>query len=331
LNEDRRRSARRGGTSSNIVESHMENRSKLRIAVEYATARVLFGTLARLPQQLAIGAGRALTFAAYLAVPKLRRIGDLNLKMAFPQMSSDERTHLVRDSMLNLGRHMGEFSRFAAIPAEKLRRSIDCDGLEHIDAALSLGRGAIIVSAHFGAWEMISFAMSAFNYPFEFLVRRIENPAIERLIDALRTRFGNRTIDKRSAARFMLTTLRAGNLLGLMVDINVVRDKGIFVDFFGVPACTTFIAAKLALRTGAPMLPVFVPWNETRRRYVIRVSPPLAIERTGNEEHDVRQLTEKFTKIVEEQIRRYPDQWLWIHKRWRTQPKGKKNFYAALE
>jgi KDO2-lipid IV(A) lauroyltransferase len=173
--------------------------------------------------------------------------------------------------------------------------------------------------------------MSAFNYPFEFLVRRIENPAIERLIDALRTRFGNRTIDKRSAARFMLTTLRAGNLLGLMVDINVVRDKGIFVDFFGVPACTTFIAAKLALRTGAPMLPVFVPWNETRRRYVIRVSPPLAIERTGNEEHDVRQLTEKFTKIVEEQIRRYPDQWLWIHKRWRTQPKGKKNFYAALE
>jgi KDO2-lipid IV(A) lauroyltransferase len=203
--------------------------------------------------------------------------------------------------------------------------------LDHIDRARALGKGVIIISAHFGAWEMISFALAAYGYPFEFLVRRIENPAVERLIDTIRTRFGNRTIDKRSAARFMVRTLRSGSLLGLLVDINVVRDKGIFVDFFGVPACTTFIAAKLSLRTGAPLLPVFAPWDECARRYVLRIGAPLTIDRSSDEERDVRQLTEKFTNVVEDQIRRHPDQWLWIHKRWRTQPKGQPNFYATIE
>lgn len=309
----------------------MEHRNKLRTALEYAAARVLFLGLGLLPKRLAVMAGQALAYAIYLALPKLRRIGELNLTMAFPEMSARERKELLRRSVLNLGRHIGEFTRFATIAPETLRRNIDCQGLEHIEAARAQGRGVIMITGHLGAWEMISFNLSVLGYPFEFLVRRIENPAVERLIDSVRTRFGNRTIDKRSAARAMLTTLRAGNLLGLLVDINVVRDKGIFVDFFGVPACTTFVAAKLALRTGAPLVPIFAPWDEERQRYVIRIGAPLAIERTGDEEQDVRRLTEKFTKVVEEQIRRTPDQWLWIHKRWRTQPKGQKNYYAALE
>jgi KDO2-lipid IV(A) lauroyltransferase len=160
-------------------------------------------------------------------------------------------------------------------------------------------------------------------------VRRIENPAIERLIENTRTRFGNRTIDKRSAARSMLTTLRTGGMLGLLVDINVVRNKGIFVDFFGVPASTTFIAAKLALRTGAPVVPIFAPWEDRRQRFVMYVGAPLTIERSGDEEKDIRQLTFMFTKTVEDYIRRYPDQWLWIHKRWRTRPLGEQNFYQT--
>jgi KDO2-lipid IV(A) lauroyltransferase len=113
--------------------------------------------------------------------------------------------------------------------------------------------------------------------------------------------------------------------------MNVVREQGIFVDFFGVPASTTFIAAKLSLRTGAPMVPIFAPWDDRRRRYMIYIEAPLAIERSGDEEKDIRQLTLKFTKTVEEYVRRYPDQYLWIHKRWRTRPVGEKNFYAAME
>lgn len=309
----------------------MESRGKLRTLLEYALARILFRVMGILPRRLAVGAGKSLAYLTYLLVPRLRRIGDLNLRMAYPEMAAAERRRLVRQSMLNLGRHVGEFTRFSTIGPEILRGQLDCEGLEHIERARALGRGVIIISAHFGAWEMIGFALSAFDYPFEFLVRRIENPAVERLIDTIRTRFGNRTIDKRSAARFMVRTLRANHLLGLLVDINVVRDKGIFVDFFGVPACTTFIAAKLSLRTGAPLLPIFAPWDERAQRYVLRIGAPLTIDRSGDEEHDVRKLTEKFTEVVEDQIRRHPDQWLWIHKRWRTQPKGQRNFYAALE
>ena len=309
----------------------MEHRPRLRTLLEYSAARLLFFTLGRLPRPVAITTGRALARAAYLLGWKLRRIGDLNLKMAFPEMSRGERKRLLRDSVVNLGRHLGEFSRFSSVTPETLRQTIDCEGLENLDAARAGGRGVILITAHLGAWEMISFALSAFGYPFRFLVRRIENPAIERLIETTRVRFGNSTIDKRSAARSMLTTLRAGGMLGLLVDINVVRDKGIFVDFFGVPASTTFMAAKLALRTGATIVPVFAPWEERRRRFVISIGTPLTIEHSDDEREDIRRLTSKFTKVVEDRVRRHPDQWLWIHKRWRTRPVGEKNFYEAIE
>ena len=305
----------------------MENRGKLQTILEYSSARLLFSSLGLLPRPLAIRVGRAMAHMAYLVSWKLRRIGDLNLKMAFPDMGRRERRRLLRDSIVNMGRHLGEFSRFSTVTPEVLRETIDCEGLDNLDAARALGRGVIMITGHLGAWEMISFALSAFGYPFEFLVRRIENPAIERLIENARTRFGNRTIDKRNAARSMLTTLRAGGMLGLLVDINVVRDKGIFVDFFGVPASTTFIAAKLALRTGAVVVPIFAPWEDRRQRFVMHIGAPLTIARSGDEEKDIRQLTTTFTKVVEDYVRRYPDQWLWIHKRWRTRPKGEKNFY----
>lgn len=309
----------------------MKTRGRLTTIFEYSAARLLFSSLALLPRALAIRAGSALARSAYLVSGKLRRIGELNLAFAFPEMSPRERKLLLRDSMVNLGRHLGEFSRFSTITPEALRETIDCEGLDHLDAARARGRGVIMITGHLGAWEMASFALSAFGYPFDFLVRRIENPAIERLIENIRTRFGNRTIDKRGAARSMLTTLRTGGMLGLLVDINVVRNKGIFVDFFGVPASTTFIAAKLALRTGAAVVPIFAPWEDRRQRFVIHIGKPLTIERSGDEKEDIRQLTSSFTKIVEDNVRRYPDQWLWIHKRWRTRPVGEQNFYESVE
>ena len=307
----------------------MVNPGRLRTLLEYAAARLLFAGLALLPRPLAIRVGCAMAHIAYLVSWKLRRIGDLNLSLAFPEMNQRERSRLLRDSIVNLGRHLGEFSRFSTVTPETLRKTVDCEGLGNLEAARALGRGVILITGHLGAWEMIGFALSAFGYPFNFLVRRIDNPAIERLLENTRTRFGNRTIDKRSAARSMLTTLRTGGMLGLLVDINVVRDKGIFVDFFGVPASTTFIAAKLALRTGAAAVPVFAPWEDRRQRFVMHIGAPLTIERSGDEAEDIRRLTSMFTKTVEDYVRRYPDQWLWIHKRWRTRPVGEQNFYQT--
>jgi Kdo2-lipid IVA lauroyltransferase/acyltransferase len=159
------------------------------------------------------------------------------------------------------------------------------------------------------------------------LVRRIDNPKVEQLVDRSRTRFGNQTLDKLSAARSMVKILRSGGTLGLLLDLNTLDEEAIFVDFFGVPASTNFMVAKLALRTEAQIIPVFAPWDNERKRFVLQLTPPVSIERTGDEEVDVRLLTTKLSLIIEDRIRRYPGQWLWIHKRWKTRPPGDPAIY----
>jgi KDO2-lipid IV(A) lauroyltransferase len=128
--------------------------------------------------------------------------------------------------------------------------------------------------------------------------------------------------------RAALSTLREGGTLGALIDVNMLKPEGVFVDFFGTPASTSFALAKLALRTGAAAIPLFIPWDERRKRFVLQISPPLTIDQTGNEEEDTRRLTATWTKAIENKIREYPDQWLWIHKRWRTRPNGEPDFYA---
>jgi KDO2-lipid IV(A) lauroyltransferase len=125
----------------------------------------------------------------------------------------------------------------------------------------------------------------------------------------------------------MVKTLRSGEVLGLLFDLNALEDEAIFVDFFGVPASTNFMTAKLALRTSSPIIPIFAPWDKERKKFLLQIGPPVSVERVGNEEEDVRRLTSRLTLLFEEQIRRYPDQWLWIHKRWKTRPKGDPSIY----
>jgi KDO2-lipid IV(A) lauroyltransferase len=144
----------------------------------------------------------------------------------------------------------------------------------------------------------------------------------------VRRKFGNETIDKLSAARSMLKILRSGeSSLGLLPDLNTLHDEAIFVDFMGVPAATTFVVAKLAVRTKTPLVPVFAPWSEEKGKYLLIVEPPIPVETTGDEEEDVRPLTIKFTQRIENQIRQYPGQWLWVHKRWKTRPPGEPPIY----
>jgi KDO2-lipid IV(A) lauroyltransferase len=264
---------------------------------------------------------------AYYFSSRLRRTGRRNLELAFPELREEERRRLLRGCFESLGRLLGVFSQFATANRETLESLIECEGLEHIEAARARGRGVILFTGHVGAWELTSFALSLFGHPLSFLVRRIDNPKIEKLVDRLRERLGNRTIDKRSAAREMLQTLQVGGTLGILVDLNTLDREGIFVDFFGVAASTTFMLAKLALRTDAAVLPVFAPWDSKRRRFLLKIDEPLSVERTGNDEDDVRRLTQLFTDVVERYVRRYPDQWLWIHRRWKTRPPGEPGLY----
>ncbi len=305
----------------------MTKRGRAQTILEYAAARSLISGYGLLPQTLAPGVSRLLGGITYRASRKLRRAGERNLELAFPEMSERERARILRGVFVNLSRQLAVFSRLSRMSREDVRALVDCEGLENLEEAKSRGRGLILVTGHLGAWEMTSFALSAFNHPLSFLVRRIDNPLVERMIDGMRTRFGNRTIDKRAAGRAMLRVLHAGETLGLLIDINTTASEGIFVDFFGKPAATTFLMAKLALRTGADVIPVFAPWEEEHGRFVLRIGSPLKIERTGDETEDVRRLTQAATRAVECHIRRYPDQWLWIHKRWRTRPQNEPEIY----
>ncbi|HEU4434003.1 MAG TPA: lysophospholipid acyltransferase family protein [Pyrinomonadaceae bacterium] len=307
----------------------MAKPGKLQTLLEYAAAKSVLTGLGMLPGPAAIAVGKSMGRVFYLLAGELKRTAGINLRLAFPEKTEAERSELVRECFDNLGRELGLFSQFATRSQQELIDMIEPSGFEHLDAAIEkYGQRIILWTAHLGAWELTSFGFSFLGHPFTFLVRRIDNPRIEDMVDRVRTRFGNKTLDKLSAARSMLKILRQGETpLGLLFDLNTLDDEAIFVDFFGVPAATSFIVSKLAVRTKAPLLPVFAPWNEATKKFQLIVTPLVEPEITGDEEADVRCLTTRLSRIIEDQIRQHPGQWLWVHKRWKTRPPGEPPIY----
>jgi KDO2-lipid IV(A) lauroyltransferase len=307
----------------------MGKHGKVQTALEYAAARTLLAGLGVMPRQASVAMGRGIGRIAYAFGGRLRRAGTRNLELAFPEMNSKERERILRGCFASLGRLLGEFSHFAHATPESLSRIIDCEGLHHLEEAEARGKGTILFTGHLGAWELTSLALSAFGHRVDFLARRIDNPLIEELVEKTRTRFGNRSIDKRAAARPMLRALSAGGTLGILVDLNTQPHEGVFVDYFGIPASTTSSVATLALRTDATVLPIFAPWDAERRRFILKIEPPVSVTQSGEQAEDIRALTARITKVIEKYVRLYPEQWLWIHKRWNTRPHGEADLYAT--
>jgi KDO2-lipid IV(A) lauroyltransferase len=307
----------------------MAKQGKLQTSLEYWAAKSVLITLSQLPPPTAYAIGRGMGKLAYMLAPHLRRTGAVNLRLAFPEKTDEERAQLLRECFDSLGRELGLFSQMSSKSRERLRDLVEVHNVEILEEARKThGDKLIYYTGHLGAWELTSFGVSLLGYPFTFLVRRIDNPRIEQLVDGVRTRFGNKTLDKLSAGRSMLKILRSGKTaLGLLPDLNTLDDEAIFVDFFGVPAATTFLMAKFALRTNTPVIPFFAPWCEEKRKYLLIVEPPVTFEHTDDEDENVRRLTAAITERVENQIRRYPGQWLWIHKRWKTRPPGEPAIY----
>jgi len=282
-----------------------------------------------LPRSAAIFAGKLLAGAAYHLHRRLRRVGFRNLELALPALDQAEREAIVRGVFMNLGRLLGEFSQFPKITRQNIANLVEYDGLENYTSASERGRGVLMLTGHVGAWELCAFAQGVYGHPLSFLVRRLDNPLLDRMVSRYRELSSNRTIDKNRAVKSVLETLRRGEDVGLLIDANTMLDQGVFCDFFGVPACSTTGLAVFALRADAPVVPGFLIWDERLKKHRLRFEPEIPLIRTGDFKEEVMLNTSRFTKVIEEYARRYPDQWLWVHKRWHTRPAGEPDLYSS--
>ncbi|MCS6886415.1 MAG: lysophospholipid acyltransferase family protein [Acidobacteriota bacterium] len=300
---------------------------KLRCYSEYLLVKMVLLLLGSLPRKLSYAIAAVIARICYLTAHRLRLIALRNLEIAMPQLDENERQRMVKKVFDNFARLLAEFSYFPRYTRQEISKVVEYEGLDNYLKALSSGRGVLMLTAHLGAWELSSFAHSLNGYPHNILIRKIDNPYIDQLVEKYRTLHGNRTIDKNNASRAVLSALRKGEAVGILIDLNTVRNMGIFCDFFGLKACSTPGLATLALRTNAVVLPSFTFWDEQRQVHIIHFGREVEIIRTGDLKEDIRLNTERFQKIVEEYVRRHPDQWLWVHRRWKTRPEGEAELY----
>lgn len=299
----------------------------MRHRLEYGPVWLIVGCLGALPRPLARALAMAFARFIYLAHPRFRRVGLRNLEIAFPDKSDGECRRILRGVFDNLGRLLAEVCLFPRYTRENVARVATYDGFENFEAARARGKGVIFMTAHLGGWEVGSFVHSLLGNPMHVVVRALDNPYLDRMATRYRTLHGNGVIEKADFARGLLAALKAGETVGILMDQNMTPPQGVFVDFFGEAACTAGGPAKVALRTDAAVVPAFTIWDAERRRYRIHFDPALPLVRTGNEEADIIANTALFTRVIEDYARRYPEQWLWVHRRWKTRPEGAPPLY----
>jgi Kdo2-lipid IVA lauroyltransferase/acyltransferase len=295
---------------------------KLLEYLEFAVVWCVAWWLGRLPRRVARGLGAGLGLLVYMAAGRLRRTGLRNLKLAMPEMSAAERERTLKLVYRNLGWQLSEFCRMARYTPENTSNWIRYEGLEHFLEAEVRGKGVLILTGHLGAWELSSFYHSLMGHPMGMVIRRLDNRVLDNYVNRIRCLHGNRVNHKDDFARGLLTAMRRGETVGILMDTNMTPPQGVFVDFFGKAACTGSGLARVALKTGAAVLPGFLLWEEAEGRYVLHFGEEIEVAVSGDVEADVLALTQRCTKGIEDWVRRYPGQWLWIHRRWKTRPDG---------
>ena len=295
--------------------------------IEYWLVLAVARTLGWMPRAVARLFADGLAWAVYWGLGRLRRVGVCNLSLAMPHLSPDDRTKILRGVYRHLGWQLVEFCRMPRYTAENTQGWIRTEGLEHYVAARARGRGVLVLTGHLGAWELSSFYHSLMGYPMGMVIRHLDNRWLDDFVNGIRCLHGNRVLSKDDFARGLLTAMRAGETVGILMDTNMTPPQGVFVNFFSRSACTASGLARVALKTGAAVLPGFLLWEPAEGRYVLHFGPQLVLARTGNPESDILAATQQCNDVLDAWIRRYPDQWLWIHRRWKTRPPGEPRLY----
>jgi KDO2-lipid IV(A) lauroyltransferase len=299
----------------------------MREKLEFWLVLIVARPLGWLPRGLARLMAGGIAWSVYRLHGRLRRVGQRNLEMALPELSARAQRRILRGVFRSLGRQLVEFCRMTRYTPENTRDWIRTEGLEHYLAAKARGKGVLIVTGHMGAWELSSFYHSLMGYPMGMVARPLDNRRLDAFVNGIRCLHGNRILPKDDFARGLLRAMRAGQTVGLLMDTNMTPPQGVFVEFFGRKACTASGVARVALKTGAAVLPGFMLWEPAERRYVLHFGPELVFARTEDAVADILAATQQCTQAIESWIRRYPDQWLWIHRRWKTRPADEPALY----
>lgn len=309
----------------------MAKKGKLQVRLEYAAAYLVFGLLSLLPRRAALLICGLIGRIGFAVIASFRRTGMRNLEIAFPDMNTAERKRILKGTFQNFGRVLGETSQFLKTTPAEIERifdfNLDDETRRLYHRNKEEGRGILITTGHLGNWELLVFGFAAIHEPISYLARPLDNPLIEDLTVRIRTRFGNRPINKTNSARLAMKILRDGGILGILADVNTHPKEGIFVPFFGKPACTSTGAAMLAIRSNSLIFPVFCIWDKVMNRYRFVHGAIIEPARTGDRKTDIVETTAAYTAEIEKIIRQYPDQWTWVHKRWKTRPPGEKDLY----
>lgn len=290
-----------------------------RYRLEAAGARLVSSIVRRLPRRAALATGRALGRLWGVLDGRHRRIVLDNLRPSFPDWDAARLEAVARGVYAHFGAVMLDLLWMEGRSPAELAALVEFEGVENIRAAGERGRGILYCTAHLGNWEIHAIAHAVSQEPLTVVARPLDNPALDARLVALRAVSGNRIIYKRKALASVLKELRAGRGAAMLLDQNVQADDGIFVEFFGRPAATTTVAAALALKTGCALVP---GWTELRDdgRYVLRYEPALEVNPDADREAEVARITQEIARRTEQWIRRNPTQWLWMHRRWKTQP-----------
>ena len=299
----------------------------MRRKLEYAAAWPFIKILGAMPRPLSRAFAIGISQVVYLLHFRLRQVGLRNLAMVFPEKSEAERARVLRGGFASLGRQLAELCQFPKYTPENIDEVVTYEGLENYERAYARRKGVLFLTAHFGGWELSAFAHSLHGHWLHIVMRPMDNQYLDRLLQNYRTMHGNKTVAKDDFVRGLLAAMKAGETVGILMDTNMTPPQGIFVDFFGIPACTASGLARIALRTDAAVVPGFTIWDPALRKYRLRFDPALELIRSGDLEADIAANTQLFTRVIEDYVRNYPDQWLWVHRRWKTRPEGQAPLY----
>ena len=299
----------------------------MRERLEFFAVWTLVHVIGALPRGMARAVGAGIGALAFRFLGRLRRVGLRNLELAYPEWTADQRTATLRKVYRNLGWLLAEFCLMSGYTRDLASDFIEYDGLDHYLAARERGKGVLVLTGHLGAWELSSFYHSLVGFPMGLVIRRLDNPLVDEFVNRIRCLHGNRVIHKDDFARGLISAMRAGETVGILMDTNMTPPQGSFVPFFGVQACTASGMARVALKTDAAVLPGFLLWDEAKKKYVLRFGAQIQLVRTGDLAADVLANTAKFAATTERYIRANPEQWLWMHRRWKTRPAGEPGVY----